>query len=369
MGELDLVCVVCDARPTEGNKLFKCARCRSVVYCCRDHQKAHWKEHRKTCEAPVECAVCFEKRPPVKPYTCSHSLCAACVPKSRECPLCRAPFGVDDPSALPPLPDVSSDSVVEPGAWRGGDPRSSRPKAMNVHDIETNIYDHGLKMTDAERKIWNRSLKNGGHALAGHDACGWTRMHTLAATTVRDVRATMDYIEVFAEAGLDVNARTAPGPAGHTNSAPAHMAAMHDNAAILVKLHELGADMRLKTSAGRSPIVVAAAGGCLRSVFALARLVPARGVVFQDDAGGAQNIADVLAASIAKHSRRPGRFATRDRATWEKAWAWATSLAPPLQTDSEATFREFLPQIDNPNTAARPFSGRVPDAAEGCPVS
>jgi hypothetical protein len=27
----------------------KCARCRAVYYCCKDHQVEHWPEHRRTC--------------------------------------------------------------------------------------------------------------------------------------------------------------------------------------------------------------------------------------------------------------------------------------------------------------------------------
>ncbi|KAJ6512567.1 hypothetical protein C8R45DRAFT_960745 [Mycena sanguinolenta] len=41
-------CTVSDKR-----KLRECAKCHTVRYCCPEHQKQHWKEHKPTCFAPA----------------------------------------------------------------------------------------------------------------------------------------------------------------------------------------------------------------------------------------------------------------------------------------------------------------------------
>jgi hypothetical protein len=43
------VCKVCETRCTT-----KCERCKSIWYCCREHQEQDWKAHKKNCfVAPV----------------------------------------------------------------------------------------------------------------------------------------------------------------------------------------------------------------------------------------------------------------------------------------------------------------------------
>ncbi|KAJ7153689.1 hypothetical protein C8R46DRAFT_1119608 [Mycena filopes] len=40
-------CTVSDKK-----KLRECAKCHTVRYCCPEHQRAHWKEHKPTCFVP-----------------------------------------------------------------------------------------------------------------------------------------------------------------------------------------------------------------------------------------------------------------------------------------------------------------------------
>lgn len=53
-------CGVCGAtRATNGNKLLLCSRCKSVAYCCVNHQKLDWKSggHKQ------QCSVSEDSRP------------------------------------------------------------------------------------------------------------------------------------------------------------------------------------------------------------------------------------------------------------------------------------------------------------------
>jgi hypothetical protein len=43
-------CAHCGCGDSESRKLKTCARCRSVRYCCLDHQKADWPIHQKVCK-------------------------------------------------------------------------------------------------------------------------------------------------------------------------------------------------------------------------------------------------------------------------------------------------------------------------------
>lgn len=46
----ELRCHVCyEEEGVGGVKLMKCSRCQSVRYCSKEHQKLHWKEHKKYC--------------------------------------------------------------------------------------------------------------------------------------------------------------------------------------------------------------------------------------------------------------------------------------------------------------------------------
>ena len=38
-------CAICDKEAVQ-----KCSACKRVRYCSREHQKQHWKEHKKICQ-------------------------------------------------------------------------------------------------------------------------------------------------------------------------------------------------------------------------------------------------------------------------------------------------------------------------------
>lgn len=44
------VCSFCHSIGPPGIKYPMCTRCKSARYCCREHQKAHWKAHKQGCK-------------------------------------------------------------------------------------------------------------------------------------------------------------------------------------------------------------------------------------------------------------------------------------------------------------------------------
>jgi len=47
----------CDAREAHAAHFKSCAACRTVVYCCREHQVADWPSHKKACKAASKTAA------------------------------------------------------------------------------------------------------------------------------------------------------------------------------------------------------------------------------------------------------------------------------------------------------------------------
>jgi hypothetical protein len=49
LGEPKIICPVCDCADEEEKKLLLCGGCKSTYYCCKEHQKQHWAEHKGEC--------------------------------------------------------------------------------------------------------------------------------------------------------------------------------------------------------------------------------------------------------------------------------------------------------------------------------
>ena len=51
----------CGAREAHPTHFKSCAACRTVVYCCREHQVAGWPGHKKACKAARKAAAAEEE--------------------------------------------------------------------------------------------------------------------------------------------------------------------------------------------------------------------------------------------------------------------------------------------------------------------
>ena len=49
----ELCCAVCGVPKYLAASMMICSRCKRAYYCSREHQKAHWKVHRTTCQPQV----------------------------------------------------------------------------------------------------------------------------------------------------------------------------------------------------------------------------------------------------------------------------------------------------------------------------
>ena len=74
-------CAVCGKRGGKLCSLTPCDHCKSVMYCGREHQFAHWNDHRKTCKVLREqVAVAAAAAEAAAPAAAAQSAdaCAVC---------------------------------------------------------------------------------------------------------------------------------------------------------------------------------------------------------------------------------------------------------------------------------------------------
>jgi len=50
-------CARCGAKEAHPHHFKSCAACRTVVYCCREHQVEGWPSHKKACKAACKAAA------------------------------------------------------------------------------------------------------------------------------------------------------------------------------------------------------------------------------------------------------------------------------------------------------------------------
>ena len=43
-------CFVCARVATKEKPLKRCSRCNSIFYCSAEHQRKHWKDHKRMCK-------------------------------------------------------------------------------------------------------------------------------------------------------------------------------------------------------------------------------------------------------------------------------------------------------------------------------
>lgn len=43
--------MICELQNCSLKGTYKCSRCKNTYYCCVEHQKLHWKEHKSSCNS------------------------------------------------------------------------------------------------------------------------------------------------------------------------------------------------------------------------------------------------------------------------------------------------------------------------------
>ena len=188
-----------------GQKLLRCAGCKTARYCGRSCQKAAWQGHKVQCKQ--------QRKQQRKPASCA----AASAP----------------PAA------------------------TSAPTAALAHEQACAAL-HAGDVAGFARTLTDPALDLGFR----NPRTGWALLHELGSETGDAPRKAVEQLfEAVALRQPDLDVRTAAGIAGSTNSTPLHIAAQFGAVHLVRLLAGAGAALELRSAFDKTPLLVAASFG------------------------------------------------------------------------------------------------------------